>query len=248
MARTTLRQYRETCDPFHVGDTAMDQLVLGYPMTLGEFFPFLSGAVLLLRRRLYPAPKPWRYCGWARTSEATISNLNGFDHEASMGFQYVAVRAFGNGYISPACEPVRVDFDGAGDLIDPALPMPPVNVVAQPVLDGAFDVHWQYDPWGQGGFPTDFQVFGGATVATIDFGTALGTVLYVADRDYTFTTETFSDGAPKSFAVRARNSSGTAELNIVGTAVLKAIATPPTGATIQTADMRPHKRRDLRGE
>lgn len=220
------------------GRAIADAISLGYPLTGGFFFPHRNGAFLLRRRRLYPTPtedveQRWIFCGGGTLAATQIRNFPGFAHEASMGFQYVVHVAHGNGYISDASEPYRVDFDSGGNLITPALPMWPLDVTAKPIAAGKFRVSWRYSPYGQGGFPTDFAVYAGATAATVDYNTPLGTVTYTGKAAYTFDTGAFSHGAEKVFAVRARNVTPVAELNTLTTTLERALLTPPSGATVQ---------------
>jgi hypothetical protein len=238
---TRLRQYRETCDPFHTGTTGLDQLGTGYIVLGGMHFPLLSGAVILLRRRLYSVPGPWRVCGMARPDDADleIKNYTGFDHEVSMGFHYTAVKTDGNGYVSEAIEPIRVDFDAAGDRITVGLPMWPQEVFAEAIADGEFRVSWTYDPWGQAAWPTGFEVYEGADQDNIDYGNKLGTVAFDPDAAF-HTYETgagFADGTEHAFAVRAFNGSPL-EKNTYTTEVVTAIDVAPTAAEIQLTTAR----------
>lgn len=211
-------------DPFRRAHSAA-QLGLLMNLTGGFTFPWRAGGVALLRRALYPTPTAWVYCGFAPLSATTIKNFPGMTHTVSQAYEYVAVRILGNGFISPASEPVRVDFDGAGDLITPRLPAQPLNLSLEILAGGKFRVSFIYDPYGQGAPPKDFQVFAGATGPTIDYGTplvdsetGLDHVLAASPRRaFIFTTAAFANGTPHAFAVRARNSGGGAELNTVTT-------------------------------
>jgi hypothetical protein len=194
---------------------------LGHPWTAGLGFPGVVGTdlVLLVRRNLYPVGE-WYYCGVAEADAGAIFNGDGYPHEASMGYQYAAAFCHANGYRSPFCEPVRVDFDAVPAVITPALPMWPQDVVATAIADGKYRVTWSYDPWGQGGWPTDFQVFGGLPGA-VNYGAPLTdsvtgltyTLAEATRQSYYFTTGVYADGAKTEFGVRARNSGGVAEKN-----------------------------------
>lgn len=207
-------------DPFGLGHTA-PQLGLMTNLTQGLTFPWTGGGVALLRRRLYPAVGGWMYVGLAVLAQSQIGNYPGLTHSASQAYQYAAVRFLGNGFISPVCEPIRIDFDSGGTFIQPLLPAWPINPIAEPLAGGKFRVHFAYDSYGQGASPTDFQVFAGATPATVDYGTplvdsvtSLNVVAFVGSRRaYTFTTAAFTDQTAHVFGVRARNSGGVAELN-----------------------------------
>lgn len=233
-----LRQFRATTDPLSSGDFTAEQIALGYDALEGQ--PIMpSGAVLLKRRRLYPTPGAWEYCGSARRDAETVSQFTAAPHEAGMGYQYAAVRVLGNGYVSPMCTPVRVDFDGAGDLIVPPLPMWPIDVQASPVAGGKYRIAWSYERFGEGASPADFAIFEGSTPETVDYDTALGTVAYRAEGFVsTFTTAAYSDGTVHVFSVRARNSGGVAELNTLVTTSLIAEAATPAAATIAQAASR----------
>ena len=150
----------------------------------------------------------------------------------------------GNGFISRLCEPVRVDFDSLADLITPALPLFPQQLAATPQAGGKFSVTWIYDPYGQGGFPADFQVFEGATAATVDYNTplvdsvtGLSAVPFDGGAGFRFTTQAYADGSDHVFAARARNSNGVAELNTYTSRTARAIATAPADAALSAAMM-----------
>lgn len=208
---------------------------LGYLLTGGLFFPFLSGAWLLRRRRLYPEPGPWLECGIAPLSgTTTIGNFPGFAHEASMGFQYAAAVANGVGYRSAWSEPIRVDFDDGGDLITPFLPAWPTDLWAEPIADGEFRVHWRYSTFGQGAAPTDFEVYVGVNPDSILYDFPLGTTTYTPMVEhYTFDTSMGqADGTKVCFSVRARNVTPVAEKNELTTEIVTGKKTAPTAATI----------------
>lgn len=223
----------DNMDPFQaaIGPNAMQ---LGYLLTGGFVFPFLDGAYIIRRRRLYPAPGPWVECGIRPISGTTeITNFPGFDHDADMGYQYQAAVANGVGYRSDWTEPLRFDFDGAGDLITPFLPAWPTDVWAEAVAGGVFRIHWRYETFGQGAEPTDFSVHVGVTPETIIYVAATGTVDYVPGvQEYAFDTSPFADGLSRAFAVRARNSGAVAEQNELTTKAVIARATAPTAGTI----------------
>jgi len=115
-------------DPFGQGLCSDAQLGMGLWAMNGMHFPMLDGAVLLLRRRLYPDVGEWMCCGMAGPDATTISNGVGFSHAADEAFQYTTARALGNGYLSELAEPIRVDFDAQGDRITPALPLSLIHI------------------------------------------------------------------------------------------------------------------------
>jgi len=155
-------EHRATADPFLLGNGSFEHLSLGYELSAGAVFPWREGTIVLRRRRLYPDVGQWTFCGSAARGSTTITNNPGFSHEPNMGFQYSAAGALGNGFASPFTPSVRVDFDADGELIAPPLPMFPVRLHAQAIVGGRFVVRWEYDPYGQGAWPKDFRVFGGA--------------------------------------------------------------------------------------
>ncbi len=230
-------QYQAVADPFGHG-TSVASLGLQMNMTRGQAFPWTAGGVALLRRQLYPTTGEWMYCGLALSTDSQISNFPGLTHTAEQAYQYAAVRILGNGFISRGCEPVRVDFDAAGDLITPRLPMFPLDIIAEPIAGGKFRVSWDYDRYGEGAPPTDFQVFEGTTPATVDYDTpltdsvtSLAFTLYIAEqRAFSFTTTAYSHGTPHAFGVRGRNSGGVAELNTYKTNAINARNVTPVDA------------------
>jgi len=233
---TLTRQMRETRDPFLRGDLAVDQRSLGYGLTHGRRFPLKSGAVALLRRALYPVPDEWHYCGLAWLDDTSINNRAAYGHGANTAWQYTAMRIHGNGYAAPTIAPIRLDFDGAGAIITPLLPLWPILLTAKPIATGEFKISWGYNAWGQGGEPKDFVIYEGPDEDNIDYQTPLGTVAFRAGRD-TFTFETsgsYGEGTAHAFAVRTRSLGDVAEQNTYTTAAIKAMVTAPAAAEIQT--------------
>lgn len=227
-----LLQFIETMDPF---GTSVNSLQLGYAITAGAFFPMLDGAIFLARRELYPAPQGWIMCGLAGADASSIKNFPGFTHLAEMGYQYIAARSDGNGYVSQWSAPTRVDFDDEGALITPRLPAWPVDLRAEAIAGGKFRVHWRYDTWGQGAEPSTFGIHIGLTVATIAYGYIIGSTAYVpGQQSYYFDTSAFGDGLQRAFAVRARNSGAVAEQNELATELVTARAAAPAAAVIDT--------------
>lgn len=219
---TMIDQFKRTTDPFGRGSTTHDLLGAGYPLTRGLVYPYPDGGVVLRRRRLYPTAGAWSICGFARPGETAIKNSQGFAHEPDMAFQYSAAEVLGNGFTSSWSQPVRVDFDNVGDQITPALPMWPVNIIALTVAAGKYRVCFEYIPYGQGEWPTDFQVFEGADAASVDYNTPLvDSITSLSAMPFTttksrfiFTTPAYADASSHVFAVRARNSGGVAEKNV----------------------------------
>ena len=240
MGNATINQHaREMRDGHLAGDLTGELRSLGYHQTVGRSFPVRAGLLVLRRRSLYPTPGPWRICGVAETGAATIRNRAAYTHGASTGWQYSAAHVFGNGQVGAWSKPIRVDFDGAGDRITPALPMWPIELAAEPVAGGKARVTWSYDAWGQGGWPTDFAVYIGFTKDTISYVTPVGTVAFdLQARHHELTTVVIGDGIQVAFSVRARNSGGVAETNTFTTDEMITRLTGPTDATVQMATPR----------
>lgn len=240
MAGTAGKQGWLAGDPFVSGDLRADQLALGYPVLRGLIMPDLVGPIVLMRRQVYPGDiSPWTFAGTAHPAAVTISNGEGVSHGVSSGYEYAAARMFGNGYIGEVTEPIRVDFDAAGDLIEPALPTWPRDLRVTPITGGAFRIVWLYVPWGQGGPPTDFAVYHGASKATISYAAPIGTVVYMPYLiEQFYETGAYGDQTPHAFAVRGRNVDGVAELNEFTTETIKAEAGTPIAATILSAEIR----------
>jgi hypothetical protein len=229
-----------TFDPLGHGHGSPDHLELGYRASRGIAFPSVAGVILLARRRLYPEPEGWRYCGQAHASGGVVRNAPGFGHEAGMGYQYAAAHCRGNGFRSAFGEPTRIDLDDNGDLITPRLPVWPNDINAVAIAGGKFSVRWSYDPYGQGDYPADFQVFGGPDAENIDYQTpltdsetGLSYVLYIhGQRQYQFTTAAYDDLVQQVFAVRGRNSEAVAEKNMYTTATVRARSASPSAASV----------------
>lgn len=238
-----LPQFLRTFDPLKRGCGDVDFAELGYALTRGMAFPALSDVIVLVRRMLYPMPELWHYCGQVDADQPTVQNADGYPHDAGMGYQYAAAFCHASGFRSAFSEPVRIDFDGEGELIEPALPMWPTQVAATPIAGGKFKVTWSYDPLGQGGYPTDFQVFAGLPMdyetPLIDSVTGLNYTPYVPNRQsYSFTTGAYGDGVAKTFGVRARNSNGTAEQNEFTSTSTRARAAAPAKAEVRSIRQR----------
>ena len=207
-------------------------------LTNGFEFPWREGGVALMRRELYPTVNVWEYCGIAVEGESQVENYADMGHLANQAYQYAAVTFLGNGLISQGCEPIRLDFDGNGDLIQPGLPMFPVHLVATLLAAGRFEVQWEYDSYGQRLWPKDFQVFEGPSAGEVDYETPLtdpvtglsAVPFRGLQQRYTFTTPTFDDHSEHVFAVRSRNINDVAELNTFTTSVKRARDVTPADA------------------
>lgn len=239
-------------DPFRLGFSSAPLLGLLMPIPRGCSFPWRDGAVALLRRPLYPDVGEWVYCGLALGDATTLKNFPGMGHSADQAYQYTAVVILGNGMISTMFEPTRVDFDGAKALITPRLPTFPVHQSAKAIDSGKYAIVWEYAPEGQGGFPTDFQVFEGSDPGSVDYNTpltdsqtGLDVVTYSGGRRiFTFTTAAYSDLTAHVFGVRARNVNGVAEKNTYTTTSQRARAAAPVAAAApESVHVLPHSLR-----
>ena len=241
-----LEQYDEISDPLMLGYADVDELALAYETAGGIAFPHVDGTLWLRRRTLYPMPQRWQdglFCGASREGSSTIKNWPGFGHDASQGYQYAAMRVFGNGYASAATEPVRVDFDDEGNRITPPLPKWPNHLRVVAIADGKIRVTWAYNSFGQGGWPTDFAVYIGPNAGSIYYGVVIATVPFVAGRRlYTYTAGAFSDGAVRGFAVRARNADEIAEHNTVAVEATARADGPDDAIIYMAATRRPRER------
>lgn len=230
-----LRHRRAVMDSFRIGHSASQ---IGFMMHAlrGTWFPWFNGGVVLFRAALYPTPGAWQPVGIAQGAATQIRNYPGMTHFPDQAYLYTAATMLGNGMISSVSEPVRIEFDDGGNLIQPLMPNPPVHVVAGVIAGGKFRVVWEYGAYGHGASPTDFQVFEGATPATVDYDTALTdsvTGLNVVAiegmrRVYRLTTPAYTSGTNHVFVVRSRNANGVAEKNTTATTVKQARSvTPP---------------------
>jgi len=238
-----VEQFVQTADLLKRGWSDGDFVELGQAVMRGLQFPATVDVILLVRRELYPTPGLWHYCGQTEVAESLIQNADGYPHEAEMGYQYAAAMCHPNGFRSRFSQPVRVDFDDEGALITPAMPMWPLNVKATAIADGKYTITWAYEPWGQGAWPTDFQVFAGLPMdydtPLTDSVTSLDYAPYVAGQQaFSFTTGAYGDGVGKVFAARARNSAGTAEQNMFTTNSRRARATGPAAGVIRSVVQR----------
>lgn len=207
-------------------------------MTRGWEFPWRSGGVALLRRELYPTPHRWSYCGIAYGADTQVRNFKSLGHKVNQAYQYAAVVFLGSGFVSRMCEPVRIDLDAGGDLIEPALPNAAVAVTAVAIAGGKFRIVWEYNAYGHGGYPKDWQVFEGADAGSVDYNTpltdsvtGLSAVPYKGTgRIFTFTTAAYGAGTVHVFGVRGRNANDVAEKNTFVTVAKKTRATAPVAA------------------
>lgn len=264
--RTLLEQSVAMDDSDALGEGREDFHRLNYDLTLGFDFGIPEGGFLLERSCLYPTARTPRYVGVATSDDGTISNDVFAPHEGDAfadlfldpelddmldfpfaqrrscsAYLYSAARVLGNGFTSRMCPPIRTDFDADRRLITPLLPAPPSAVTAVPISGGRFLVSWSYDPYGQGAWPVDFQVFHG-TVG-VDWGVPLqeqvSGLLFVPfhplRRRHEFVTAAFANGTSHVFGVRGRNASGICEANIIMTAARLASSSGPTAAKVVTA-------------
>lgn len=230
---------KEMRDGFQRGGVTLELRTLGYGQTHGRFFPFREGMFVLQRRELYPTPGPWRICGLAKLSDTTIANRAAYGHGANTAWHYTAAHVLGNGQTSACSEPRRLDFDGAGAIITPALPLWPIATAAVAIGGGKFRLSWQYNSWGQGGWPNDFVIFQGPDKDSIDYGTIIATVPFDPQtRFHSFETGAYAEAARRAFAIRARNSGGVAERNESTTEIAIARLTAPLDAVIQSVATR----------
>lgn len=243
--------HKKVTDPFLTGDSAA-QMGLMMTLTKGGMFPWRSGGVALLRRVLYPDVSPWQYCGLAIGDTAQIKNYPGMAHSVDQAYQYSAVSFLGNGMISLMSPPVRLDFDGAGNLITPALPNFPIAVLAVALAGGKFRVSWEYATYGQGTAPKDFQVFEGTDPGSVDYNTpltdsitGLTSVKHVGRRRvYSFTTPAYSNLTSHVFAVRARNATPVVEKNTYTSVSKRArVAVPAAAAAAERVTVLPYSPR-----
>lgn len=230
-----------TGDPFQSGDLVHDQLGLMYPVMRGVLFPDMVGPIVLQRRQVYPGGLgDWHFAGHAHPDATSIVNGDGITHGVTTGWEYSAARINGGGFIGPWTEPTRVDIDAGGDIISPSLPTWPRDLRVEPAPGGTFTVAWLYDPFGQGGPPTDFAVYDGADTDNISYVAAIGTTTYLPARSiFTYTTGVYADDAGRAFAVRARNSGGVAERNEYTTGNVVARDATPAAGEILSAKVRP---------
>jgi len=103
-------------------------------------------------------------------------------------------------------EASRIVFslDASGDLIA-LVPNAPFNLTAVNQAGGTVKLTWQYDSTNQEATPAVFAIYKGTAGSplAVDYGTAIGTVSYTADGEYTYTTGVLSE-IPTIFAVRTR--------------------------------------------
>ncbi len=152
-------QFVAARDPLGAGDTSLEAMALGLPLSGGQVFTYPQGGVLLRRRRLEPgAVQPqWVDCGYAQPDAVEIESddsvVNGSNPGPLLGmaeefapaliapfpdrraaYQYQAARVLGNGQTGDWSAPVRVDFDVLGQ-IAPPMPMWPVSLSVAVIAD-----------------------------------------------------------------------------------------------------------------
>jgi len=237
-----LRDWWDQQDIAGRGYGSGDHAAAGYHGTLGIVCPFSEPMIVLIRRSLYPLDD-WHICG---AQAVTNGEVDGPTHDASQGYQYAAARVLPNGYASQFSDPIRLDFDGVGSLIDPKLPAWPIDLAAEIIAGGKVLVRFAYSAWGQGDYPADFEVYEGTDAASVDWNTPLTDsvtgLAYVAYDPriavYEFTTAAYGDGTKHVFGVRGRNSSGDTEANTNTTRSVTVRAGNPADAAIKQAIQR----------
>lgn len=156
------------------------------------------------------------------------------------GTYIFAVRAFDSvtGYEELNTDArVALILDASGVDIT-AMPNAPTNVAAIPTAGGGVAIHWSYSPLGQGGAPTQFEVWVQAAPA-VDYTMPPSLTVPYSGPVGSASLAGLSDGVTYAVAVRASNATAT-EPNTTATAGFTADATGPaavdslTGAATAT--------------
>jgi len=124
-------------------------------------------------------------------------------------------------------------FTISGGVLQPLLPNAPYNLSATLGSAGRVTVKWIYNSNNQSVAPSQFNVYKGTTGSplAVDYGTAIGTVAYSTDGEYSFTTGTLSE-IPTIFGVRAETAAAYEEENTV-TVTVTPDATAPEDIPFQ---------------
>ncbi len=208
-------------DPIHRGFTP-DGIANGLTATAGWFFPRIKGGYNLRRAvgRKPTAADP--VVGAAGYDAATIGNFAWQGHSASTTYFY-RVNAIGPGGVEELGidTVVRVEFDAAGALVAPR-PNPPTNLRLDLEAGGVFRLGWTYSEAGQEIAPSSFRVYHDNGTGTVDYGTVIATVSFVARKfHYAYVSAGFADGVKRAWSVRSVSAAGTDDGNtdaVVGTA------------------------------
>lgn len=196
------------------------------------------GLIILQRRSVRPTVTAWVDVSSTPISNTTIQTDAGDTQAAASAsylFRVVNQNAAGRQTAYPSL-PLRQDFDGSSVRIA-ALPNRPVFVHTRSIAAAKMQIRFAYNPIGESGVPSEFRIYEGATLATVDYGTPLvdsvtGLNHIVFDpgaAGYEFTTGVLSESA-HVFVVRGRTAAGDEEANTLATAPVTAEATPVSAA------------------
>lgn len=195
--------------------------------------------IILQRRTIRPTVTAWVDVGSTAVGNTTIQTDAGNAQAAadtSYLYRVVYQNAAGRRTAYPSL-PLRQDFDGSSVRIA-ALPNRPVFVHATPIAAGKVRIRFAYNPIGESGAPSEFRVYEGATLASVDYASPLTdsvtglnhAVFDPGASGYEFTTGVLSEAA-HVFVVRSRTAAGDEEANVSVTAPVTADATAVVAAT-----------------
>lgn len=195
--------------------------------------------IILQRRSVRPTVTAWVDVSSTPISNTTIQTDAGEAQaaaNASYLFRVVHQNSAGRQTAYPSL-PLRQDFDGSSVRIA-ALPNRPVFVHARPIAAAKVQIRFAYNPIGESGVPSEFRIYEGATLATVDYNspltdsvTGLNHVRFDPEAaGYEFTTGALSEAA-HVFVVRGRTAAGDEEANTSITAPVTADATSVSAAS-----------------
>jgi len=225
------RQANAVLDPDTCGEV-ISLYVQGCACMDGAGFGHKSGGKLLERRTLYPTEEPWIPVGFvAEGSDGTVAST--LTHAASQGYHYRVRNVFGNGYVDERPpEPVRLDFDDAGDLIAAGVPARVQHLQARAAPEGRYDLIFEVSAYGQGCAPATFKAFTGDPIdynaPLIEAGTGLAYLVYRGTPGrHVFRTPAYAEGTLHRFAVRAYSAAGAHERSEFSTDLRRAVVAGP---------------------
>jgi hypothetical protein len=180
---------------------------LGTALTLGWFWPRLSGCSILYRGESFQQIDFANILTVTQMDACLISPPAYLPHESSSTYFYVVRRANNCGdeehTLSAA---VKVSIDADGDL---ALGQPN-NIFcarAKQIAGSRIQLVWYYCPVGQQSMPACFRIYTDNRTGQIDYENPLATIDYSGRMFYSYHSDALETGR-YLFAIRARDAAG----------------------------------------
>jgi len=180
---------------------------LGTVLTLGWFWPRLSGCTVLYRGSSMERIDFDNLLAVAEVDAEQISPPSYVQHNSGSTYFYVVRRVNSCGYqehtLSAA---VKVTIDASGELAE-AVPNSIFEVTARQVGGNKVQLVWYYCPIEQDSAPVCFKVYYDGGTGQIDYENAVATISYAGRRLYSYRSDAL-DAGRYLFCIRAEDAAG----------------------------------------